>query len=207
MMQSVRHRDHFGLSILSKPNLTSHYPPLRLLAKQTLLPAAPTIHQSLKACSVAIQPTIMSFRVMVIYPNAPSKHSVRQSLISGDFKRKQIQQSTSLKEAKSHPARVSIFFIIISWISKALSGLGTTFGSTFQTGHHDCTVKKAEQISSCSVLGLWRGCGSKRPGPSTLPVLPGWDVWLLAWLQTLSFIPDNHLLLLIQHKTSVLQRS
>lgn len=69
---------------------------------------------------------------------------------------------------------------IISWISKALSGLGTTFGSTFQTGHHNCTVKKAEQISSCSVLGLWRGCGSKRPGPSTLPVLPGWDVWLLA---------------------------
>lgn len=85
MMHSPQHHGLLGLLIQSKRDFTGHRPQLWFLAKQPLLPAAPTIYQSLKDCSVVIQIIIMSFRTVVIYPDSPSKHLKRQRLISGDF--------------------------------------------------------------------------------------------------------------------------
>lgn len=89
MMHSPQHHGLLGLLVQSKHDFTGHHPQLWFLAKQLLLPAAPTIYQSLKDHSVVIQIINMSFRTVVINPDSPSEHLKRQRLISGDFKRKE----------------------------------------------------------------------------------------------------------------------
>lgn len=89
MMHSPQHHGLSGLLIQSKGDFTGHHPQLWFLAKQPLLPAAPTIYQSLKDHSVVIQIIIMSFRTVVIYTDSPSEHLKRLGLTSGDFKRKE----------------------------------------------------------------------------------------------------------------------
>lgn len=84
MMHSPQHHGFLGLLIQSKRDFYGPPPQLWFLAKQPLLPAAPTIYQSLKDRSVVIQ-IIMSFRTVGIHPDSPSEHLKRQRLISGDF--------------------------------------------------------------------------------------------------------------------------
>lgn len=69
------------------PATTQH---LGFWLSSTPTPAVSTSHKTLKDYSIVIQTIIMSFWKVVILPNSPPEHSVRQGLISEDFKRKEI---------------------------------------------------------------------------------------------------------------------